>query len=325
MKQTPVLLAVFLFISGTIATFGIANANPSPALPQLTDTVTPTATETPTATLTATPTNNPCVGRPDKSPLVRPADRSTLNGTFITLRWQAVACATGYRVIVRRGSLNGAISFAKNTRQRTRAVTSPLARGYTYFWYVRACNLKQCARSDTWRFTLPAPPTPTPAPATATPQPGDTPVPQQPPPQIAVYKGPGVYLNNDPNLLYYFDCRTNDYEQFYQPTTMYSIALWFNPNESVTYERTAFNIGVVERRTLVANSSGYLPLSMDTASWTPNRHYHLDFTGLTSGARYCGHFDLNSRSPSSAPAAPPLPQTAAAWRDFYARLKDNGQ
>ena len=107
--------------------------------------------------------------------------------------------------------------------------------------------------------------------------------------------GPNVYLNNGPTGLYFAGCG-GKWVGYRQTTGMYVVALWFNANEHVKYQRLDFNKAqIVDTQTFIANGSGYLYLKFDTTKWNPD-HQHLLFTGLSSGANYCGHFDLNSNT-----------------------------
>ena len=323
MKQALALLATFLFFVIAATTIGIAQAHPRNA-PQLTTTLTPsntptpsftptettTASATPTETATATATTNPCEGHPAAPNLVKPKNKTTTNNTQLILKWTRVECATNYRILIRKGSNNGDPVMRGSTK-KIKVTTVNLARGLTYYWNIKACIKALCTRSKTWTFTISAPPTPTRRPTT----PGGgngTPVPGNPPGNLVNYYSPdrggvGVYLYNAPNTLFRFECArdANLWRQFGAGATMYNIALWYYPNESISYERLDFNIPqVVENKTLYANSEGYVEYAADTSSWTPNHHYHLIFTGSSSGVQYCGHFDIQSAGAPIEPLAP---------------------
>ncbi|MBI4671640.1 MAG: hypothetical protein HY741_08230 [Chloroflexi bacterium] len=326
MKQVLAIAAAFAVLFILTMTLGVAQANPPAAYaPQATDTVTPTATPTEpataTPTATATATTDPCTVNPAKPNLVAPKRNATLASNTVTFKWKNLDCIKRYRVDVRRGSPNGPKVWSRGTKNNQIAA-SGLVRGYTYFWKVRACTtLGLCTWSKVWSFTLPKsapPPTKTPTPGATT---SATPVPSgDPPPQIAVYKGDGVYLNSDPNALYRFSCGPDGWAQFRQSLTMYHIGLWFTPNERINFSRLDFNLGtVVQTGTLYANSSGYVSYNVDTSSWTPAHHYHMIFDGATSGIQRCGHFDV---IPNTAPESKTIhaPHTQAEWQLLEERM-----
>lgn len=344
-KRSLALLVSFLVLITLAATLGIAQANTPHGTTDITSTPTATATETETATttatstttstqtatatptLTSTATTDPCQTRPAAPTLVRPANGAVFNRTQITLRWNPVACADKYRFVVHAGSKKGPIADAGKTKN-THKTTQPLGRGSWYYWNVRACITGQgCTQSTTRRFRLPAPPTPiptTPAPTgQPTTPPNGTPVPGTPPGNLVNYYSPdrggtGVYLNNDNSSLFRYECGKDQTLWGHYPigSTVYNIALWYYPNENISYSRLDFNAAqVVEQHTLQANSDGYVSYNVDTTNWTPNHHYHLIFEGQSSGVLWCGHFDvqqLNSPEPLE-----PVPHTAADVERIY--------
>lgn len=291
MKQSLAVSLLLALIAALISTFSIAQANPSPSVLE-----TP-ATETATATATASPTTPPCDTRPLAPNLTKPKNKATVNGSTVTLHWNASECAKKYRIVVRRGAKKGALVLATRIK-KLQLVTPPLARGYTYYWYVKACA-QLCSRSKTWTFKLPPPPTPKPPPGTPPPPPPNgTPVPGVPPGNLYNYHGSSVYLNNNPNERWWSDC-----SRTWRPYggTIYTTALWFYPAERVLLQVQDFNLGqVFIQQKYVANSQGYLELASDTSSWTTEHHYHFIFKGESSGVEYCGHFDLPL--PGGAPA-----------------------
>lgn len=300
MKQVLAIAAAFAMLFTLTLTFGSAQANPSAQdAPQQTETATPTgaATETATATATAIATTDPCTVSPPKPDLVAPGRNATLNTNTVTFKWKKVECNKRYRVDVRRGAKNGPKIWSRGTK-KNQATATGLVRGYTYFWKVRTCTtLDICTWSNSWSFKLPqAPPAPTKTPTpgattSATPPSGD------PPPQIADYKGPGAYLHDNPNQLWRFDCGLDakKWIGYLVGTTIYNLPLWYTPNEQIKYERMDFNLAtIVETGTLATNGSGYAWLSVNTAAWTPDHHYHLIFTGKSSGTVHCGHFDVRT-------------------------------
>lgn len=180
MKRVTALLTAFLIMLIAALTLGIAQANPgTPTTSETVDTSTPTPTDTGTATATATstatttPTIDPCAVPPAEPHLNAPDKGSVIDKTQITLRWSEVECASKYRILVRRGSQDGP-PVQRGKTKKLHFTTSSLARGYWYFWNIKACISDQgCTRSKTWTFRIPSgnpPPPPTPT-GQATPQP----------------------------------------------------------------------------------------------------------------------------------------------------------
>lgn len=321
MKRLFAFIAAFVFIACAGATFNIAQANRSIA-PELTTTPSSTFTLTPTETsdapsATATETLAPCTPPPPAAELLAPQHQAVLkNKTRIKLRWSKVDCANKYRILVRRGSRDGE-SVARGHTKKTKAFVE-LEAGYSYFWSIKACINNRCARSTTRKFMLPAPPTPTPSltptraatrPKTPTgPNPGGTPVPGTPPRQLNDYRGPGVYLSDDGSRVYYADCGAS-YVRYGQGSGIATITLWFYPNEGISYESRTLPGLVVQKGSVRANGEGYAEITFDTSSW-PGEHYHIDFTGQTSKAHYCGHFQLmtNESGGTGETFAPHTPQ-----------------
>lgn len=321
------LIALFVLF----AAFGQATAGPTiEAAPEASSTITatPTQTATPTPTLTPTmtptPTPDPCATQPPAAPLLKPANNAKLKETRVTLRWGKTNCTKRYRVIVRRDKPKGPLADRHSSKKKTKYVTKPLLAGHAYYWLVKTCNEHGCQESAIRVFKILAPPTPTPNPTgPATPPPSGTPVPGAPPPQIAVYKGEGVYLNTDPNALYRFDCGKDGYQQFQIGKPIYTIALWFYPNERVTFRRQDFNLGqIVETATLAANGEGYVHLTLETGGWTPAHHYHLLFKGQSSGVEYCGHLDeVNVNAPQDLQLH--APHGEQERQEFYNRFTNS--
>ncbi len=308
MKYIFAIAAVLFFLAVLFGPFGDVQANPQPF---------DTLDESPT------PTADPCTVTPPKPKLVAPAKGMTTNSTAITFKWKKVDCSKRYRVEVRRGSPDGPVVW-KHGRIKNTLTATGLAKGYTYYWRVNVCTpLGLCTWSNYWSFKInsPTPPPPTKTPTPAPGQPTATPVPSgNPPPQIANYSGSAAYLNDKPDELWRFDCHLDDkkWVGYLAGSTIYNIALWYKPNEQIKYERLLFDLGqLVETRTLNANSSGYVSLAVNTAGWAPDYHYHLIFTGKSSGAVHCGHFDLRS-PPSMGQASPrPLDHSPAAVERAY--------
>lgn len=143
--------------------------------PTETRTVTETATltSTPTLTLAPTLTPDPCSFAPNLPKLVSPSNGATVQQQNVFLDWRKVPCNPSYTVQVRKGSRNGTIVFSRSGLKRTDKTTKTLAKGFTYFWQVFACNAADCTPSKFRRFVIPAPSTPKPSP-TPTGQPNAT-------------------------------------------------------------------------------------------------------------------------------------------------------
>lgn len=113
-----------------------------------TPTRTPTISRTPT--VTSTPVSaTPCAGKPGKATLVSPNNNATLQVRAVPLAWNAVPCATKYKVLVRVDSKTGARIFKKKVTT-LQVVTNPLTKGKSYYWKVKACNLVGCAKWSEW-------------------------------------------------------------------------------------------------------------------------------------------------------------------------------
>lgn len=305
MKRAFAIIAALVVFVALAFSFGTVKANPPRALlPQL--------------TTTATPTIDPCALAPVKPKLVAPGKGQTIQASAVTLRWKQVDCVKRYRLVVRKNSATGPVVWGGNVKDASKVLVLP--RGAWYYWKVRACTPVSCAwskeRSFYWKQGNPVPtktPTPIAGQPTATPVAAGT-----PPPQIANYQGDGAYLHDNPNELWRFDCAKDKdkWIGYLVGKNIYNIALWYTPNEPLQYQRMDFNLAtVVESATLSANSSGYIALTVNTASWTPDHHYHLIFKGKQSGAQHCGHFDV--RTANAAAGADTLDHSPDAVERVY--------
>ncbi|RIK25803.1 MAG: hypothetical protein DCC52_10880 [Chloroflexi bacterium] len=313
MKYIFVIAAALLFLAVLFGSFSQAQADPQPRY-------LPNESATPTATATAT--TDPCTVAPPKPQLVAPKRGATTNSTTMTFKWRKSECNRRYRVEVKRGSPDGPKVWTRGNKKNQLTATG-LARGYTYYWRVRACTtLDLCTWSKYWSFKInsvnPSPtktPTPVPGQPTATPVPGGN-----PPPQIVNYSGSAAYLNDKSDELWRSDCKLDEkkWRDYLVGSTIYNIALWYKPNEQVKYERVLLDLGqLVETKMITANSSGYVSFNVNTASWTPDYHYHLIFTGQSSGAKHCGHFDLIGGSAPSEGHGHELDHSPAAVERAY--------
>lgn len=119
-----------------------------------TETTTPTATNTPlvTDTPTATPTFDVCSVKPAGTQLVAPAANFLTPKQSVKLQWNAGACVTKYKVVVRQGTKTGTVADSKVIKNgATSYRTIDLPRNSDYFWRVRACNAIGCSWSP-WRM-----------------------------------------------------------------------------------------------------------------------------------------------------------------------------
>src|SRR5437762_2277417 len=105
---------MFIVVAALGMTQTTANAQHAPqntptssSTPTTSATPTETTTSAPTPTPTLTPTTDPCPPPPEAPKLIAPANKKTVNTLQVKLRWSSVPCATKYRFLVRRGSVNG--------------------------------------------------------------------------------------------------------------------------------------------------------------------------------------------------------------------------
>ncbi len=104
---------------------------------------------------------------------------------------------------------------------------------------------------------------------------------------IVNYQGAGVYLNTNPNALYYFDCNWK-----WRPMGdgVYMAILGFRPNETVdvSYEILGGR-PLSHYSTISSDGNGNAVFAVNTYGWDRG-HYHWWFS--SPSARYCGHYDL---------------------------------
>jgi hypothetical protein len=107
------------------------------------------------------------------------------------------------------------------------------------------------------------------------------------PGSIVVSHGPGVYLGNDPNRLYYFDCGWK-WRSF--GSNIYFLVLGFKPFEQVGVSYQIMNIqpDLKPYATINADGNGNAAFSINTFGM-PSGHYHWWFS--SASASYCGHYD----------------------------------
>ena len=106
------------------------------------------------------------------------------------------------------------------------------------------------------------------------------------PKNIVNCRGSGVYLNTNPNALYFFGC---NWKWVPMGGTIYFLVLGFHPNESVAVSYEILGIqGMTHVTTVGANGSGYAAFHINSIGMRPG-HYHWWFT--SHSASYCGHYD----------------------------------
>lgn len=88
---------------------------------------------------------------PDAPVLVSPPDAKQTRNTTVTLKWNAAARTTSYRVTVYQDSPAGKKVAAERVTE-TVFQTQPLARGHWYYWQIQACNKAGCTASPMKRF-----------------------------------------------------------------------------------------------------------------------------------------------------------------------------
>jgi hypothetical protein len=107
------------------------------------------------------------------------------------------------------------------------------------------------------------------------------------PGNIAVFKGPGVYLGGIKETLYLRDCGG-----IYQPSgngNIYFVVLGFQPGEHVNvWYEILLKQGRTNYTSLVADQNGNVFMTIDDTTWTKG-HYHWWFEAKS--AKYCGHYD----------------------------------
>ncbi len=95
-----------------------------------------------------------CTGRPAAPSLLAPATSTQLTKPKVAMDWNDVPCATKYKVRVKQDSKQGTVVF-KKALTASNVQTTALAKGHTYYWFVKACNdQNQCAKSAWGTFTL---------------------------------------------------------------------------------------------------------------------------------------------------------------------------
>lgn len=123
-----------------------------------TPTETPTATLTPgapTVTATATSTSDPCsASKPPKAQLNSPARNAKLKTVTVPLDWDAVECATKYKLEIRQGSPTGDVVLKKTLKVGTEWTTPALDKNTVYHVILKACNARGCTFGDWQRFKI---------------------------------------------------------------------------------------------------------------------------------------------------------------------------
>jgi Rieske Fe-S protein len=222
---------------------------------------------------------SPCSVAPSAPTLLGPADGAAISHNEVTMSWSAVYCASSYDLTVRKGSSTGKIRLSKNSLESTSFAKS-FSSGRSFYWSVAACNDLGCSPSPYQSFKVVK------GQRRSSQGPGRHKG-SSPLRSIVNYKGPNVYLNTNPNNLYYSDC---NWKWVQHSGTIYFAAVGFKPFEQIGVTYLIFNIqGLTDYTTLTADSNGNVRMTWDSTG-APRGHYHWMFT--SSSASYCGHFDL---------------------------------
>lgn len=100
---------------------------------------------------TVTPTGYTCPVTPPV--LIAPKDEATFDKTRIRLAWQEQTCAQRYNLALGEKPIRGKKILRENVTA-THYRTPELEAGKTYYWHVRACNVR-CSHWSEWRsFTI---------------------------------------------------------------------------------------------------------------------------------------------------------------------------
>lgn len=94
-----------------------------------------------------------CGAKPTAPTLTVPANNAQLTKVKVKLDWNDVQCATQYKALVKQDAKNGPKVF-KKTVSVSHVKTTPLPKGHTYFWKVKACNANGCAKSAWFAFSV---------------------------------------------------------------------------------------------------------------------------------------------------------------------------
>ncbi len=159
-NKSPLLSEVTVDILGD-PTHTPTNTATATSTDSATDTPTPSvsATATPTdpgpsRTPTPTATGAACEGKPGKPVLVSPNNSSKLKVKKVKVAWNAVPCATEYKVIVRVGAPKGPKLVKKGGITKLQFKVKKLKPGTKYFWRIKAINAEGMTKSQLWKFKI---------------------------------------------------------------------------------------------------------------------------------------------------------------------------
>ncbi len=100
------------------------------------------------------PNPPPCPHKPSAVTLTAPEDGAQFTEREITLTWNADACASAYKVVVRENNAKGErVDRAKGLTDTT-YTTKKLAKNKTYWWRIFSCNGWGCAKSEPRTFII---------------------------------------------------------------------------------------------------------------------------------------------------------------------------
>lgn len=102
------------------------------------------------------PEPNPphCPDKPGGATLDTPAEGAQLTKQRVTMTWDAHACASTYKVVVKENDGKGKVADRIKGLDTTTHTTKKLAQGKTYWWRAFACNAWGCGKSAPRTFTV---------------------------------------------------------------------------------------------------------------------------------------------------------------------------
>jgi hypothetical protein len=115
----------------------------------------PTPTNTPMPAPTNTPTSTPCARVPGTPKLLSPKNGARVQVRAVPLDWADVACALRYELVLAPGPKRGPVILQETNLTQSQYTTPLLEKGKTYYWWVRACDLRGCGPwAGWWKFTV---------------------------------------------------------------------------------------------------------------------------------------------------------------------------
>ncbi len=96
-----------------------------------------------------------CSVKPSTPQLKKPKNGASVNVTQVKLDWSDSKCGTTFSLVVKADSPNGKQVGKLKPASISEFTTKTLARGKTYYWQVKACNVKGCVLGNWWSFKIP--------------------------------------------------------------------------------------------------------------------------------------------------------------------------